>query len=331
MAIQSISIDNITVFENLNLLFSNGINLFLGENGTGKTHLMKFLYVATEMNRRDDDLKNRLYYRYFRSGKKTTSLVRNSVAGKEGKVSVRVNNEDVFLSVKSTRENADDYYTLGNGDHHQSTGIFIPAKEMLSHSQGFLALYDKYDMPFDKTLVDIVSNAQLPETREISNENKELLDELSNVIGGSVVMENDTFFVAKEAGMKVDFSLEAEGIRKVGLLWKLIRNGLLEKGSMLFWDEPEANLNPAAIPIIVNVLLKLQEAGVQVFIATHNYILLKAFDLRKRTTNQVEFYSFFKLGDSVKVNQASELYLLQPNPILKAYERLLDETIDSRI
>ena len=39
---------------------------------------------------------------------------------------------------------------------------------------------------------------------------------------------------------KVDFSLEAEGLRKLGLIWKLIRNGLLEKGTVLLWDEPEA-------------------------------------------------------------------------------------------
>ena len=39
----------------------------------------------------------------------------------------------------------------------------------------------------------------------------------------------------------MDFSLEAEGLRKLGLIWKLIRNGLLEKGTVLLWDEPEAN------------------------------------------------------------------------------------------
>ena len=44
--------------------------------------------------------------------------------------------------------------------------VFIPATEMLSHADGFLAVNQKYNMPFDRTQTDIVVNASLPETRE---------------------------------------------------------------------------------------------------------------------------------------------------------------------
>lgn len=80
--------------------------------------------------------------------------------------------------------------------------------------------------------------------------------------------QEDTFYILKKDGRKIDFSLEAEGLRKLGLLWKLIRNGLLEKGSILLWDEPEANLNPELYPLVANILVGLQKNRVQIFVAT---------------------------------------------------------------
>ena len=127
-------------------------------------------------------------------------------------------------------------------------GIFIPAKEILSHSNGFLALNNKYDMPFDKTYIDIITNAELPESKDISEINKKILKIISKIINGEVVYENDNFYVIKNDGSKIDFSIEAEGIRKFALLWKLIRNGLIDNDTILFWDEPESNIKNAVNP-----------------------------------------------------------------------------------
>lgn len=121
--------------------------------------------------------------------------------------------------------------------HHKAKSlgmsIFILAKEMLSHSRGFLALNNKYKTPFDKTYVDILTNVELPETREVSGLNKNLLETISQIIEGEVVHENGAFYIVKSDGMKIEFPIEAEGLRKFGLLWRLIRNGLLEKGTIL--------------------------------------------------------------------------------------------------
>ena len=150
----------------------------------------------------------------------------------------------------------------------------------------------KYRMPFDGTQIDIIVNASLPETREIPDSCKAVLDEISKVIDGTVVQEDDTFYVLKKDGRKVEFSLEAEGFRKLGLLWKLIRNGLLEKGSVLLWDEPEANLNPELYPMVANILLSLEENGVQIFIATHSYNFAKYLEIRRNEAEQVMFHNW---------------------------------------
>lgn len=51
--------------------------------------------------------------------------------------------------------------------------------------------------------------------------------------------KKDEFYL-KSGNSKQEFNLVAEGIRKMALLWQLVKNGTLEKGSVLFWDEPEA-------------------------------------------------------------------------------------------
>ncbi|HHY21028.1 MAG TPA: AAA family ATPase, partial [Bacilli bacterium] len=44
-----ISFKNFTAFDSLDIKFSPGINVFIGENGTGKTHILKVLYSSADI------------------------------------------------------------------------------------------------------------------------------------------------------------------------------------------------------------------------------------------------------------------------------------------
>ena len=48
MAIKKIRLENFTVFDELEMDFEAGVNVFVGENGMGKTHIMKLLYSACQ-------------------------------------------------------------------------------------------------------------------------------------------------------------------------------------------------------------------------------------------------------------------------------------------
>ena len=48
MAIKKVQLTNFTVFESETIEFCEGINVFIGENGTGKTHIMKLIYSACQ-------------------------------------------------------------------------------------------------------------------------------------------------------------------------------------------------------------------------------------------------------------------------------------------
>ena len=48
MAITRLQLENFTAFESLDMELSPGINVLVGANGTGKTHIMKVCYAACE-------------------------------------------------------------------------------------------------------------------------------------------------------------------------------------------------------------------------------------------------------------------------------------------
>jgi len=222
------------------------------------------------------------------------------------------------LAYEGTPLNGDDPWRAMN-----INSILIPSSEMLSHSPGFLALNYIYKLPFDQTQIDILANAQLPETREVSDRDHNILKSLSDIIDGDVLYENDTFYIAKKNGRKIEFSLEAEGLRRLGLLWKLVRNGLLSSGSVLLWDEPESSLNPELIPALVETLYKLMRSGVQIFIATHNYFLAKYIEVLNTEPEKLLYLFLFKDDKRYIGVKCSKAYAnVDNNPIEAAEEKL---------
>ncbi len=48
--LKQLKIENFTVFPKADLQFASGLNIFLGENGCGKSHLLKLLYAISSEN-----------------------------------------------------------------------------------------------------------------------------------------------------------------------------------------------------------------------------------------------------------------------------------------
>ncbi|WP_418886494.1 AAA family ATPase [Hymenobacter psoromatis] len=83
-------------------------------------------------------------------------------------------------------------------------------------------------------------------------------------------------------GTSIEMNLVAEGIRKFAILSQLLANGKLTPETTLFWDEPEANLNPALLRKLAAILAELARQGFQIILATHSMSLLKAFHILSR-------------------------------------------------
>lgn len=324
MNIKNITIDNFTVFENIQIDLSKGINIIIGENGSGKTHLFKLIYgIGEALNEENSCFISKEYFKT-----NSTSLIREN--NSNSMVRIEYSNNKY---VSCTFNNTDILSEVIGSDREciAPNSIFIPAKEMLSHSKGFLALNNKYELPFDKTYIDIITNAELPESKTISEISNKVLEIISKIIDGKVIYENDSFYIVKNDQRKIEFSLEAEGLRKFGLLYKLIRNGLIEKDTILLWDEPESNINPELIPVLVDILMMLEREGVQIIVATHSYNLAKYFEVKRKENDSVLFHSLYKTENGVKVQSDKYFGELDNNSIIKADSKLLDEVIEESL
>lgn len=63
------------------------------------------------------------------------------------------------------------------------------------------------------------------------------------------------------------------------MIVRLIASGVLLEGGYLFWDEPEANLNPSSQKAVAHALKHLADQGSQIFVATHSMFLLRELQM----------------------------------------------------
>ena len=109
-----------------------------------------------------------------------------------------------------------------------------------------------------------------------------LLDPLEDQLGGKVVLDQDRFYLKTQIG-NMEAHLVAEGLRKLAMIARLIATGSLIGTGSLFWDEPEANLNPKVIKQVARTILQLCQSGIQVFVASHSLFLMRELDILLKT------------------------------------------------
>ena len=341
MPLTRVELEYFTAFTSLGLDLSPGINVLVGANGTGKTHLMKVCYAACEASRsQTDDFSRKLVAIFLPSGRSLRRLVRQQ-SGAEQEASIRVWRGSLPLEASfagrprvvsldpSTFTDEEPEAGIGQWGHEPMESVYIPVKEMLANAPGFRSLYAKREIHFEEIYRDVLDRAYLPPLRGPQDTRRgDLLTRLEKSVGGEVAVENEEFFLRSEQG-SIEFSLLAEGVRKLALLWLLIRNGALPPDSILFWDEPETNLNPKLFGVVTDTLLELQRAGVQVFLATHDYVILKELDLRTSDLDEVAFHALYREAGTGDVGcRTSRSYRdVHPNAIADTFANLYDREI----
>lgn len=333
MTITRVKLENFTVFESLDLEPSPGINVLVGANGTGKTHLMKVCYAACDVAFTGDSFAGKLSGVFLPSGNPSDRLERlvNRGSGSET-TDVRLSREDSEFHALLP------WYMFGSTTVKDMSRewvgsltecVYIPAKDMLANAPGFRSLYAAREIHFEETYLDILDRAFLPALRTPDEfVPVQVLEQLEAELGGKVTLHGEEFFLSGEQG-EIEFTLLAEGLRKLGLLWLLIRNGSLRPGAVLFWDEPETNLNPKLYGVVIDVLLELQRVGVQVFLATHDYVILKELDLQAKEGDMVAFHSLYRSEETGEIAcQTSWNYsAIHPNAIADTFSSIYDRHV----
>jgi len=85
---ERIKFERFTAFEHLEITLSPGINLFLGENGTGKTHILKAAYAACDITKSKGGVAEKINTVFHPSGKQIGRLVKRSGNSNKGSLEV---------------------------------------------------------------------------------------------------------------------------------------------------------------------------------------------------------------------------------------------------
>lgn len=328
MSITSIRLKNFLAFKDISLNFVPGVNVLVGRNGTGKTQILKAIYGTVDSM---EGPVSQIVLDCFKPGMDRTDLCADSELG-----NIVIELEDDKIPAEKHSKEITELKQTADGSKIKlkttvflgaMSAVYIPVKDMLTHAKGLIAMSEKYrDFPFDKTLTRIIQKADQWRLREIPALAEKILPQLERLLDGQIVRVDEDFYVKKADGRLIDFAVEAEGHKKIGLFWQLLMNESITEDSILIWDEPEANLNPEYLPVLVECLLELSRCNVQVFVSTHNYLFAKYFDVRKHEKDSVVFHSLFDVKDKGVQGETAECFdELKHNSIMDAFNKLLDE------
>lgn len=337
---------NFTVFADAEFEFGEGLNVLVGTNGTGKTHVLKAGYtvLSTLLFAIDNDmhykvneqeylltlaLTNTKLARVFQTGPfSVKELIRRGL--EEAKLDVELSHPDGNIEAQmviiTTHQKAHATVLQDKEDSVVGTAIpvFIPAKEVLT-SGWLVSLYDRREIPIDETYPDLLRLLFGPPLRQ--PEPTHIVEKLAQLIGGKVEEEGGHFYLAAPDQPPLEMNLVAEGVRKFATLYKLLANGTLTPETTLLWDEPEANLNPALLKEMAAVLTDLAEAGFQIILATHSLFLMRELHiLAQHKKKLVRYFGLYKSEEGdVRVERQDDLMQLQH---LVALDAELAQTFD---
>lgn len=337
--LKTLKIENFTCFSEAELKFSRGLNVIVGENGTGKSHILKLGYAALRaISWPDASFAKEVFARDF-----ARHLVAVFKADNLGRLPSRVHGHSrCSIHVEINRYKRGEKHPRGftcsfsprntdlvniealNLEFSIHPPLFIPAKEILSVFPGFQHALENRELYFDATYLDLAKALAAkplkgPRLAHIA----QYLNPLENILGGYVAIENDAFYFhatqAKPVNKKLEAQLMAEGHRKLGMLMHLLRTGGLAKSSSLFWDEPEANLNPKLIKKLAAILVELSEI-MQITIATHSLFLLRELEICAENENlsNVCYFGLHFADQGVQVQQGSSSHEIGNVSVLDA-------------
>lgn len=325
------------------------VNVIIGKNDTGKTGLLKLLYSACKTidvySKRsineDVELKKLLAEKLidtYQPGKKGLGELVSKITKEKLSVDIefrhpRLNYEDRlhFTFGDSTTNTIVDCQRSIKpiGDNFRC--LFIPAKEVLTSLKAIRATRDNLHMPgFDDTYLDLIRALVIPTQKgNITEELKDVNKRLEALFEGQIEQQSDDDFLFKKGNTEFPIQLTAEGVKKIGILTTLIRNRQLNASSVLFLDEPETTLHPEATRELVEMLMLMAKAGIQIFIATHNYFVLKQIYLSSRRDDvQTNCYSLTReKGKSVNYFMFNLKIEFPENPISDEAIRMSDEEV----
>jgi hypothetical protein len=209
-----------------------------------------------------------------------------------------------------------------------SNSIFLPAKEVLSLHNIILKSREQDKVfGFDDTYLDLARALRLPTTKGNNYpEFTQSRQQLEDMFGGKVEYDEVSGrWQFKKGKQKFPIGVTAEGIKKIAILDTLLGNRYLDKNSVVFIDELESALHPVAISKFIDIIAILASRGIQFFIASHSYFVVKKlFLIAQEQELSIPVLSY----EGNDWHQSDLKNDIPDNPIINESIRLYEEEVD---
>ncbi|TPH25299.1 MULTISPECIES: AAA family ATPase [Haemophilus] len=138
------------------------------------------------------------------------------------------------------------------------------------------------------------------DSKDINNNYKDITDNIEeNVLKAQINIQdlhfyNQFVYQRLEDDFKLDFENCATGIKSLGIIYLLLKNGSINEKTLLILDEPEAHLHPQWIVEYARILVLLRKKiGCNICISSHSpdFIqAIKAISEKEEILNEINFY-----------------------------------------
>ena len=344
MKIKSLILKDFMLFEGLDVELSPNINVICGSNSVGKTVLLKVMYSLLASYRATDsktESKEKIEARFvdklvhvFRTEDMNLGRLARRKQGMSRAECCMIfdNASRIQLAFGSKAENHMDLVLPEKEvkSNPNDTAVYFPPKEIISSTENFRSLYEDMHIAFEETYYDLARLLDRPLKKgRNSAEQNQVLESLGNIMNGNIVQRDNKFYLSVAGKGEFEMGLVSEGYRKLATIVYLILNGTLNSNSVLFWDEPETNMNPKMIKPLVDAIMQLAKLGVQVFITTHDYFLQQYFNMYMAYPEintdhlEIQFLSLYRdENESIQCEVASEISELQHNDIMEEFDAI---------
>lgn len=320
--LKSLQLKEFTAFGNVRLEFSPGLNVIVGENGLGKTHILKAAYCLLDVlgrGERDSGaaVPSKKYIQAALS-RKLHNVFKPETLGRLARRHQGVTRSEVGWVVVDAGACSASFTTKADTEVSVQKvpnawtdflPVYLPPRELMSIYPGFVSLYETSHVEFDETLRDtcILLGAPLSKGQREPRA-RALLDTLEEAMGGKIELDKAGRFylnTGEKTGQgRIEMHLVAEGVRKLAAIARLIATDSIFSWRTLFWDEPESNLHPQFIRDVAATIVRLAGDGAQIFIGTHSLFLLRELEiLLSGTKVPARYFGLHKGRNGVSVEQ----------------------------
>lgn len=292
--IRKLVVQGFTVFpDREEFEFVPGMNIVVGGNDSGKSHLLKLSYALSRWSSgggnkefpdkwAEEQRLRKDIMRVFSAHDLTGLTARNRGNGYAA-VEACMSGHQVPEGMGCLEFN----FTAGRDEEGlhikqmpkrflNESAIFLTAREVFAIYPSFIQLGTRFPEALDGACWDLCMALDKLPLEKLDDPNMgRVLARIEKILGGRVIRQDGRFYMKRPGQELMEMSLVAEGFKRLGTLGCLIQNGSVGRGSILFWDEPEMNLNASHLERLVKVFMELSKAGVQLILTSHSLFLLR--------------------------------------------------------